>query len=104
MEKVSSGLNENICCREQYWSELKLEEKIERMRGVVKSQEERLGSLQENFYRLRTFIEKHSHDNNGKLLMRIDGNELRQYSEVFLSPRGLGGLTGKPENKEEVYF
>ena len=91
-----------VPCRDKYWSELDIEEKIERMRGIAKSQEERLGSLQESFYRIHAFIEKHSHDNNGKLLMRIDGDELRQVGGFPFPPRET--LSRNPGNKDEAYF
>ena len=91
-------------CRDKYWSELGIEEKIERMRGVVNSQQERLESLQESFYRLQTFVEKHSHDNDGKLLIRVDGNELRQTNDFSLTSYDRKMVIGKPENKDEVYF
>ena len=92
--------------REKHWSELSQEEKIERVRGVVKTQEKMLKSLQKSFYWLQTFIEKHSHSNDGKLLMRIGDDELRQASEVLSPPPCIPGgrLMGKPENKDEVYF
>ena len=90
--------------REKHWSELSQEEKIERVRGVVKTQEKMLKSLQKSFYWLQTFIEKHSHANDGKLLIRIDSDGLRQAIDIFSPLFDCVSLGEKPKDENEVYF
>lgn len=43
----------DTCARERYWSELSIEEKIERMRGEVQRHGRQLEELMSENYRLR---------------------------------------------------
>ena len=53
---------------DKYWSELTVEEKLERMRGVLKTLEMSQGGLRRQFDKLRL----HRHGENGLLLVPID--------------------------------
>ena len=75
--------------REKYWSELKQEEKLERMRGIVKM----LSSEIERFQRLIWKIEKHKHNKEGLPIIE----------ETLLSSESQG-FGVKTEKSNDVYF
>lgn len=54
--------------REKYWGELSIEEKIERMRGVIKSQ----GSVMQALYQLERNFSQHQHSASGQIMLPFD--------------------------------
>jgi len=62
--------------REKYWSELQLEEKIERMRKMVKILMREVGELNDTIAKLR----KHSHLDSGEIVVKWDADGPRFYS------------------------
>ena len=73
--------------REKYWSELNQDEKIERMRRIVKNQGREVEELKEKVRKLR----KHSHMNNGEIVVKFDADEPKFYP-------------GKAHHPDEEYF
>ena len=55
--------------REKYWSELDVDEKIERIRKEVKA----LMSSRTNFFNRINELEEHSHDKMGDVVVKIHG-------------------------------
>lgn len=74
--------------REKDWEELNSDEKIERMRQIVKNQSYQIGSLQTNIHTLRRKLSKHEHF-EGKVIER---KEIREYDEEGASITGAASL------------
>lgn len=77
--------------RRKYWSEIDANEKIERMRDVVKVQSRTISV----FERLLDELMKHSHAPDGKLLRPIGR---MGYASEDAEPRKRGG------EEDQVYF
>lgn len=97
--KTASGLQDKAD-RQKYWKELDIEEKIERMREVMKSnmyfQEantERINKISNHFY-------KHQHDSKGDMMA-----PLKEYGDDSYSlSNKIGGKIGLGINNDEIYF
>jgi hypothetical protein len=76
-------------CREKYWEELTDSEKIERMRGVIKSYRDEVSRMQSVIRKLT----RHKHNNSN---MPIFEEELCYYAG--------GECEQVLRNKNEVYF
>lgn len=63
-------MNEEICGREKYWSELNDSEKIERMRNQVKSLQEEAKRLRELIFKL--LVHKHL---DGEIVIPVDSGK-----------------------------
>ena len=89
-ENKLSG-TEMLASRPNYWKELKCEEKIERMREIVKSLQNGFSYIENRLSKL----EQHIHNKNGEAV----------YEEKF-SRSGFGEVTqrGNIKDSDEVYF
>ena len=99
-----TGLNEKSFDRpdrEKYWKELSIEEKIERMRVVVKDLMHDHGRLNDLTTQVMLEFEKHEH-HEGKILlpMRTVNNDLLSRSYSPTAKRYIGN----PKNPDETYF
>lgn len=94
-------MDEQLGGREKYWKELSIEEKIERMRVVVKEEMRSSTHLDELLNQVMFEFEKHEH-HDGKILlpMRTANND---FMRTDYSP-GRKRHIGKPVNPDEVYF
>jgi len=79
--------------RQKYWSELNQDEKMERMREVIKSLISRVERAESNFHNLSNTFANHGHL-NGKVVKDIKTNEIS------------GSVASKSAslNSNEVYF
>lgn len=84
------------CVREKYWSELGIEEKLERMRSVIKNEISENENTRGEFSNLKTLFRRHQHNKLGDLLFRL-GNDFNQ-SPVYHRQ------INKSENPNECYF
>ena len=76
-------------CREKYWSEISIEEKIERMRKEVKSLQREIRSLGD----LLQNLSEHNHLNN-EIVMPLRSRR----------GHGEGEQMGRGPGKDDVYF
>lgn len=79
--------SEKIVGREKYWGELDPNQKVERMRGEVKSLQYRIRSLEEIIHQLQ----RHYHEANGDVVAPI--GRFGYLTEAYA-----------PSNPEEVWF
>lgn len=90
MDEDKKEARRGVLSHEKYWSEIGVEEKIERMRGVVK----RIESQLQNAYRLINELLKHSHNpHTGEVTSKLDK-----------SPGDLPFFRQPPQSTDEVYF
>ncbi len=88
--------------RSPYWGELQIEEKIERMRELVKSLVSTSDSLRRELAETRSFIWDHAHEENGDVIVKIKKGEAYKLREVGNFKDMLGGNAKTPN--DEVYF
>ena len=97
-EKNEFGSQPN---REKFWKELSIEEKIERMRVVVKDLMHDHGRLNDLVTQVMFEFEKHEHhDGEIMLPMRTVNNDLLSRSYSPTAKRYIGRL----EKPDECYF
>ena len=100
-KKIQQGVNKTLgnqmlASREKYWKELKADEKVERMRTVVKRLEERIENLKQS----EALLMRHSHTEDGSVVVvnhlgnRYGGEEVSNYPH-----NNRPGM-----NPDEVYF
>lgn len=94
------------CAREKYWRELSIEEKIERMRMIVKQRDYHIEQLETAITKLQREFPTHKHA-DGQVTIALTGNEpwgQHNYTTGCVTPRGLygGGQIGRDDT--EVYF
>ncbi len=65
--------------REKYWGELAIEEKLERMRSLVKSLVVNIDEMRSKINR----IGDHTHDENGKAIIQ---KPMREAMDVYVTP------------------
>lgn len=98
MEEQAKRMSQDCVSREKYWVECSIEEKIERMRRIVKSQEAQIDGLRQRETEMRLRFEKHAHLEN--VLVIIQSN-----SDIY--GNGLiDGIERKNLNQDPntVYF
>ena len=83
------------CCREKYWSELPIEDKLERARKIVNGQQESIDYLAGCITTLENRFRLHIHN---------DKDNLIYYKEEYRDGIGLGVKIRRPENPNEDYF
>lgn len=91
--------------REKYWKELSIEEKIERLRTVVKSNAEIihfLEKLEHRINQIESSFTGHAHLNN-HIVVDLRYAELDAY-RTELSRFQRDSMVSKPANPDEVYF
>lgn len=76
------------------WEEITLDEKIERMRQIVKSLSSSLGQAQTQIHNLRMKLKRHSHQ-DGKV---YEVKEVQDYDD------SIGGLLGSATPSDNKYF
>jgi len=62
---MGENIQKDFAGREKYWSELSIEEKIERMRSVIKGADDSIRSIRSTLDRL----EQHSHRDDGTIVV-----------------------------------
>lgn len=67
--------------RQKHWGELAIEEKLERMRTLVKSLVLTSGSLRRELADTRSFIWDHAHEENGDVVIKVKKNEAYKLRE-----------------------
>jgi len=87
--------------RGKYWTELDTEQKVERMRQIVKNVTERTDVVTEAMHRIKELLASHRHDGDTVIEVKTVEKWLN-YGETAVYPRGA--LVNKTENKNEVYF
>lgn len=93
MNEQLSGQDQCVASREKYWKELSIEEKQERLREVVKTQEHKIKELNELLFAISVQFNAHIHV-DGKLFMPINTR-----TDM------MGLITNRSHsNKDEVYF
>ena len=92
--------NWTIANREKYWSELGIEEKLERMRMIVKGQNDEIRYLNERLSKVSKLFTQHQHSVDGKILLRIKSDFGGIYCQETPPPLNAD----KPKNLNEVYF
>ncbi len=104
-ERVARAYNENECCtasREKYWSELSIEEKIERTRSEVKQYQRSVAQIGDQFYNLMRQFGTHQHGESGLILIPLEAFATMEKS---LAAAGYQGMLGRgPKDNQEVYF
>ena len=87
--------------REKFWKELSIEEKIERMRQQIKMTQYQETDTRETVMRLSENFNGHTHA-DGKICVNLNVAYAHPMQEVSRGYRG--GMLGKSENPDEVYF
>jgi hypothetical protein len=102
-ETLSTGTsvkNPGEPSREKYWSELTSDERVERLRQVIKSLQYRHDYTNEDMIKMQNHFYKHQHDAKGALIA-----PLTQYDGgLGGSLMGQVGVPTKGGNPNEVYF
>ncbi len=80
--------------RPKYWPELNESEKLERMREVVKHQDNRIARLNQQLDSLFRKLRQHTHTANGYTVLPID----------FISDDTFGANKAQTSSDTEVYF
>ena len=81
-------MGDTMCEREQYWKELDVDKKVERMRTIIKRLENRTDHLES----MIELLKRHSHLDNRIVIDLYDGG------------RGSSSIKGRSINPDEVYF
>ncbi len=93
----------DICKKEQHWGELKLEDKIERLRSFVKEglnyREKEISKLRSDLSICKALLGNHIHDSSGKPAVSIKDIPTN-------SNQVIGGVAEKrsSSNPNEVYI
>ncbi len=100
------GLGEGALQRAKYWSEISIEEKIERMRTLVKSLVLTSDNQRRELEEVRSFIWDHAHEENGDVVIKVKKSERFKLQSMG---GGLGSINkystnGKSENADDVYI
>lgn len=96
------------CAREKYWSELSIEEKLERTRKIVKEgddyRDREIRKLRQELSRLSNQFTEHQHSISGEASIPAELIRSQRCDEELGGyGRGLiGGL--EPGNENQVYF
>ena len=77
--------------RGNYWEEIGVEEKIERLRNLVKSLVLTIDRQKGEIYDLKTFVWDHSHNENGETIVKISRKDRGRLEN---SSNGLNWHTG----------
>ena len=80
--------------REKWWKELTADEKLERMRTVVKRQEGNISRLTDLIYVLKDNFGRHNHNNGDVSVLYESRDKVEHFSPMPKSP----------QNPDEVYF
>lgn len=78
------------------WEDITTEEKIERMRDIIKSQARQLSDVQTALYNLRINIKRHIHLDNKVMIAK----EALEYDDSKFN----GGLTGVANLSQDKFF
>lgn len=92
-ENYTVGLD--MAQREKYWKELSIEEKIERLREVVKQRDYKIQELESEVLRLKADFPEHAHQ---------DGKVMTPVSPRQFNLGQVGMAIGARLRKEEEYF
>jgi len=86
--------------QEKAWVKLTADEKIERLRKIIKQKDyqfRELYEVQKQVRKLRQLLVKHSH-NGGEVVSKVEEYDVSSGQGL------LGTLTSQKENPDEVYF
>lgn len=98
--------------REKYWSEIGIEEKLERSRAVIKQLQWELRDTREDMDRMRTMIQSligHGHNADGEVTVLLETAQngiggLDRNLNILRGRLNGGKISASPENPNEVYF
>ncbi|MBK9580240.1 MAG: hypothetical protein IPO40_24510 [Fibrobacteres bacterium] len=76
------------------WEELIVDEKIERMRGIIKQQESAIGQLQVSLHNARKNLKQHAHVNDKVMIVK----EAQEYDDSYSSLGFVGASTPSNSN------
>lgn len=93
-----AGLQVNQASREKYWKELNADEKIERLRALLKSQVSENDKLRREIYRMKT----HTHNSEGKAVITTPLTEY--YGEELVRGSNQFGIAYPGAKEDEVYI
>lgn len=89
----------NQPCREKYFSELSIEDKIERSRDEINRLKSIIDKQCEELDRIRKILENHSHSNDN-IVVPIDRSNC--YNQEYSGQ--IGATIKSIYNRDEVYF
>lgn len=87
--------------REKYWSELGIEEKVERMRSIVRRQGDQLDRIETEFHSLRRQFANHEHNAKSEVVLPIDPGSKGGFG--YSATEAPSRLRGS-QDPNEVYF
>ena len=94
-----SDKNENMPQRPKFWSELSADEKIERMREMIKNQGNEIRDLRGQLYAEKRRVTLHRHLDKDIVV------PISEYHDNLDAPKEANGMLGFiGKNKDEVYF
>ncbi len=92
---TAQGLNGKYVAPKN-WEEITVDEKIERMRKIIKQQESAIGQLQVSLHNARKNLKQHAHVNDKVMIVK----EAQEYDDSNI---GLG-LVGASTPSNSNYF
>lgn len=98
-EAVDKGFTQR---REKWWSELTIEDKISRLREIVRRQATMINELSDRLYRVERMIRDHYHAPSGEIVVPLHTADIL-YQTAGKEQNAIGHRRDG-ENPDDVYF